>query len=26
MLYNSGLTELDFHADEMEAALKHAME
>ena len=26
MLYNSGLTELDFHAEEMEAALKHAME
>ena len=26
MLYNSGLTELDFHAEEMEAALKHAVE
>jgi len=26
MLYNSGLTELDFQAAEMEAALKHALE
>jgi tetratricopeptide (TPR) repeat protein len=26
MLYNSGLTELDFHPEEMEAALKHAIQ